>query len=113
MGRVTSHTLIDATASLSTDWTSDSIPLSYMDGYSIQLVFTGVALEGTFWLEVSADPTSPTNWSLFKNSEQLIAEGGDHVWNVADAGHNFVRVCWTNVAGTGSLTSAKWTAKGV
>lgn len=92
--------------------------------YSIQLVFSGTPV-GSWKLQVSNDPgritansesgkyTGVTNWTDLTGSAQSITEAGDHTWNAKGTGYLWVRVVWTRVSGTGTLTSARQNVKGV
>lgn len=114
----TSATSLGASANLSAIW------LGHVCNYSIQLVFTGTPV-GTFKLQCSNDAGSPnagsaatlatgvTNWTDVADSSQSITTAGDMVWNVSNAGYNFVRVVYTRDSSTGSLTSARINTKGV
>lgn len=121
--RVGSDTLIDASVNLATPWTSEAVWLGHVTGFSIQLVFSG-APEGSWRLQASNDAgqsnaptealqsTNITNWTLIEDSSQLVAESGDHTWNVQSPGYRWVRVQWLPTAGSGSLTSARFSTKG-
>lgn len=97
--------------------------LGHICNYSVQLVFTGSPV-GTFSLQCSNDPGMPdggqtpqarsvTNWTVITGSSQAISAAGNIVWNVENAGYNWVRVHYVVTSGTGSLTSARANVKGV
>ena len=113
--RVANDTIIpDGSPTLGGDWTSESLPLEHIAMFSIQLEFDGTP-SGAFILECSNDDDNkePTNWTLIEGSTQSISEAGDHTWNVEDSAFNWVRVRWIYSAGTGTLNSARFNAKGV
>jgi hypothetical protein len=99
------------------------IYLGHIAHYAIQLIFTG-SPNGNFKLQVSNDPGSPfkagdsakysgvTNWTDMANSSFTITAAGDVMWDVQNAGHLWVRVVWTAVSGSGTLTSAIANLKG-
>lgn len=117
MSRMSNDTLISAPVDLSANWTSEAIPLLFLDTYSIICIFSGVPILGVLHLEISNDPpnVTPTNWITFENSQQTISAAGDHTWNIRSAGHNFVRVLWTPDGGgsSGTLDYCRFNAKGV
>lgn len=97
--------------------------LGHICNYSIQLVFTGSPV-GAFKLQGSDDPGGPnntsgsqdanvTNWTDITSSSQAISAAGNIMWDVSNAGYNFVRVVYTVTSGTGTLTSARINVKGV
>lgn len=109
---------------MSTDFELRPIWLGHICNYSIQLVFTG-SPNGTFKLQCSNDPGAPNggvstnqaldvvNWTDILDSDQLITAAGNHVWQVENAGYNWVRVVYTAAAGSGSLDVARVNVKGV
>lgn len=120
--RIGSDSLIDASIDLSSPWTSSAIWVGHVNQYSIQLVFDGMP-EGTWRLQASADKGNDAateaymsvgvqNWTTVEGSSQLIDEAGDHAWNVSESGYRWVRVQWLPSAGTGNLTSARYSTKG-
>ncbi len=93
--------------------------------YAIQLVATGSPV-GTFKLQASSDQGGPTNsqnsivfsdqvvnWTDIADSSQAIAAAGNLMWTVQNPGYQWVKVVYTRTSGTGSLTSARVTTKGV
>lgn len=97
--------------------------LGHICNYSIQLVFTGSPV-GAFKLQGSDDPGQAnggqtpqakgvTNWTDITSSSQSVSAAGNIMWDVANAGYNWVRVAYTVTSGTGTLTSARANVKGV
>lgn len=110
---------------LSAGFNLDPIWLGHAMDFSIQLVFTGTPA-GTFKLQASADKGTSTkgegfydlnstlgNWTDIDCSDQILTEAGDHMWTGQDLGFRWVRVVWTPTGGSGSLTSAQFSTKGV
>jgi hypothetical protein len=107
---------------LSSSFTSTPVLLAHIVNYSIQLVFDGT-LDGIFSLQVSNDEgqisqapaidyQGVNNWTDVTGSSQIIAEGGDHTWEVSNSGTRWVRFVWTTTGSTGTLTSAIFNVKG-
>ena len=92
---------------------------------AIQIVFTGTAPTGTFKLQASCDKGNPkassetqqyagvSNWTDVSSSSQAVTDAGNLLWNIADPGYQWVRVVWTRASGTGNITVARCTTKGV
>lgn len=104
---------------LSSNWTSEAMPLEHIVQFTIQLVFTGT-MTGCFYLECSSESfdlrksnKTPTKWTKIEGSTQNITEGGDHTWNVEDVGFAWVRIQWENTSSSGTLSSAQINAKGM
>lgn len=119
--RLTNDTLITAPVDFSAPWTSEAIWCGTQHAASITLIFSGTP-EGTLRLECSNDKgqegtgalyaAGVTNWTIIEGSSQLIDEAGDHTWAVADISWRWLRARWIPSAGSGSLTSARFNAKG-
>lgn len=111
---------------LSSSWDSNAIWLGHISCYAIQLVFSGTP-DGTFKLQASNDQGNPPtagsgeqehgvdNWTDITDSSQAVSMAGNHMWDVQNAGYNWVRVVWTaNGTGTSpSLDTARAYVKGV
>ena len=124
--RIANENLLDASGavSLASNQTLRPVYLGHIINYSIQLVFTG-SPTGTFKLQASNDPGRPSgasdtevqiglsNWTDIADSTQAISAAGDHTWTVENAGYSWVRVVYTFGSGSGSLTSARCTVKGL
>lgn len=123
--RIANNSLIEDPVSMDASFILMPLFLGSIIDYSIQLVFTGAPM-GSFKLQCSNDPapnmTMPQvivqyenviNWTDVKDSEQVISEAGDHLWNVQDCGYQWVRVVYTNTLGTGSLVDARFNIKGL
>jgi len=100
------------------------IYLGHIADFSIQLIFSGSPV-GSFKLQASNDAgrisansepnqyAAVTNWTDILGSSQSITASGDHTWTGKGAGYLWVRVVYTRVSGTGTLTSARSNLKGV
>jgi hypothetical protein len=103
---------------------SEPIWLGHIANYNIQLVFTGNP-SGNFKLQISNDAGNPNapkeadrnfkieNWTDMADSGQTISAAGNHSYEVQNAGHRWVRLVWTATSGSGTITSARFNAKGV
>lgn len=113
MSRWFNDTLLpNGAESLADDWQSEAIHLQFLNQYSIQLVFTGTPT-GSWYLETSDDQREPTNWSVLTGSSQAITEAGNHTWHVRSAAYTWLRVRYQRASGSGSLTVANITGKGI
>lgn len=122
--RISGDTLIDAPVDLSQPWTSPAIWIGHISMFSIRVEWTGTPL-GVFYLEGSTDPGNPNaqsavqqysgveNWTTVQDSEQAVNTDGNHMWNHRAPGWFWVRVVWDPTSGSGSLTKARFSAKGV
>lgn len=99
---------------------SSAVPLERIEGFSVQAIMAGtgsVGVTGSFKLQASLDRAtnvnakniSLSNWTDVSGSSASIAvaPNASHsvVWNVSQAYYPFVRVHYTNTAGSGSLTA--------
>ena len=108
---------------MTSTFNSKPVWLGHICNYSIQLVFTGTPA-GSFKLQASndiGDPTaageankyaSVTTWTDIEGSSEVISAPGNHMWNVENAGYNWVRLVWTLTSSTGTLTTARAYVKG-
>jgi hypothetical protein len=122
--RIKNEEIDFASMDLAASITSNPISVEHIVNYAIQLVFTGSPV-GTFKLQASLDEGRPssssessrsfkiTNWTDIANSSQAISAAGDIMYNVENAGYNWVRVVYTRSSGTGTLTVARANVKGV
>lgn len=122
--KIFNEPLITAPQDMSASFELPPVYLANIVNYSIQLEFTG-APTGTYSLQCSNDHgkavlpgkidqyNAVNNWTEIKGSAQDISEAGDHTWNVENAGYLWVRVVYAPDSGTGSLSSARVTVKGV
>lgn len=122
--KISTIPVIEAPVDMSSSIETLGVYVGNIVNYSIQLVFTGSPV-GSFKLQMSADPTSYVtstkttqledvlNWTDVTESVQAITEAGDHMWNVQNCGNTWTRVVYTPVSGSGSLTVANFTVKGV
>lgn len=102
----------------------DPIWTAHVLDFSIQLIFDGTPA-GEFKLQASSDKGTSTqgegfydlrnlgNWTDIECSNQLISEAGDHMWMGTNVGFRWVRVVWTPSGGSGNLTSAQFSTKGL
>jgi hypothetical protein len=122
--KIINEPIITSQVSLVSDIALDTIYLGNIVNFSIQLVFTGT-FTGTFYLQCSNDAGKPlnpgkiaqtdtiVNWTDVTGSAQAVINAGNHTWNIENVGYLWVRVAYTHGTGTGALTSARFTAKGV
>lgn len=121
--RVGSDSFIDTAEDWSTAWISPALSLRHVVNYSIQLGWTGT-LNGMLKLQLSNDygntdnggtlaATELPHWTDITGSEQLVAGAGDHSWQVQNAGYLWVRAVWAPASGTGNLTNARFSTKGM
>jgi hypothetical protein len=81
------------------------------DRYAIQADYTGT-FSGSLKLQVSNDEAdSVTNWVDLTGSDIAITSAGSYIWNVKQVGYRAVRVVYTYVSGSVTL-SLSFTAKG-
>ena len=121
--RVANDEILSAPVDLSSNFSSNAIFLGHVDRYAIQLLFTG-SPTGTFKLQASNDIGEAqktteagrgllvTTWTDIVGSDQAISAAGNHMWCSSVAPYRWVRVVWTNSAGSGSLTSIRLNTKG-
>lgn len=124
--RVKNENLLDISGpvDLASNANLPAVWLGHIANYSIQLVFTGTP-NGNFTLQASNDQgsinsagaaqqvTNIENWTTVADSAIVVSAAGDAMWTVENAGYNWVRVVWTAVGGSGSLTSARCYVKGI
>lgn len=92
--------------------------LHHLQGYSVQASYGTIGasgVTGSFKLQASNDRsttnfTNPnqqlTNWTDITGTTQAIQASGSNntvMWNVGGAYYSFVRLVYTNTAGSGSL----------
>ena len=82
----------------------DSAPvdLGEQKEYSIQVTFVGGTAAGTLSLEASNDSTT---FATVADSDQIIAGGAPHVYNVGNAGYRFFRLHWERSGGSDTMTA--------
>jgi hypothetical protein len=114
----------DGAEAMATSFNLEPTWLGHICNFSIQLVFTGSPV-GTFSLQCSDDPgVGPSvnlppssegviHWTDIADSAQAISAAGNHSYNFQNAGFTWVRLVWTAISGSGSLTSARINIKGV
>lgn len=121
--RIVNDSLIDSSANLGQSWTSPAINLSHIINYSIQLSWTGSPV-GVLKLQCSNDKpagldtvtsgaVNVSTWTDIADSDQIVNAAGNHTWQAPSVGYMWVRVVWTPTSGTGTLVTARFTAKGV
>jgi len=109
---------------LTSNIVSDAVYLGHIANFSIQAVFTGTVIDGTFTLQASNDEgpnnvhdknqASITNWTTIGGSDQDIVAAGDHLYNVVNCGYRWVRLVWTDSASSdGDITVARFNVKGI
>lgn len=95
--------------SLGGNVTSAAQNVKDVNSYGIQISTTG-SPNGLFKLQVSLDEGSPrgesaTNWDDLENSQVYVNQAGSHSWNVNEAMYNWVRLVYTRVSGSGTLSA--------
>lgn len=112
--------IIAAGKSMASSFNSDVIPLKEMSVYFIQIFWSGSPV-GSWSVQVSGDVgqqnpdgtwTGITNWSTYSSSSQSITAAGDIVYKITTASEKFARIAYTSVSGSGSVTTARYNAKG-
>lgn len=114
----------DVPISMGASFVSDPIYLGHIVNFSIQVIFTGTPT-GNFVLQYSNDEgysdkvlnkfssEGVVNWTTDSDSAAPVTAAGDVFWDVQNVGARWVRVQWTQTAGTGSVTVARCQVKGV
>ena len=107
---------------LTLPFNSSAFLIEHIYGYSVQVSFSGV-FAGTFKIQTSNDVGNtpnqvPTHWNDLANSSAAVvagAYGGEAgiMWNVERSFYRWFRIVYTPTSGTGTLTSATMTIKGV
>lgn len=105
--RVSGDTIINA-ANMTGTINSEAIWLQSIYAYAIQASWTGTPT-GDLSLEVSSDvtndPASVATWTTYTGTSQSTAgAAGNHMWDVTEAGHKWVRVKYVHTSGSGTLT---------
>lgn len=67
--------------------------------FAVQVTFTGT-LAGTLTLQASLDKVV---WVDVKDSDQVVAAGDSHIWDVQSAGYQYVRASWAYASGAGTI----------
>jgi len=104
--------------------TSAAIYLGHIANFSIQAVFTGATIDGSFKLQSSNDAgpnnvheknqATIVNWTDVGNTNQAIVAAGDHMYNIQNCGYRWVRLVWTDSASAaGTITVARFNVKGI
>lgn len=115
---------IEVPFSMGSSFTTDPIYLGHIVNFSIQVIFTGTPT-GNFVLQYSNDEgysdkvlnkfssEGVVNWTTDSDSAATVTAAGDVLWDVQNVGARWVRVQWTQTAGTGSVMVARCQVKGV
>ena len=82
--------IIDSPVTVNTDFTSDSIDISWREGeFSVQVVYdNGSSVDMDLILEVSGDNV---NFSPME-TQNVTDNDGSHIWDVPGTGTSFLRV---------------------
>lgn len=100
------NTAIVTEGDMSGSLTSTPINLDHIKMYAIQaVVSSGTSPSGALTLEASCDPsnTTPSTWTEIGNTSQTVTADGSFLWNVENAGYNWVRLVYTRTSGSGTL----------
>lgn len=111
-----SNVQILTNADMSSTVTSIGTNLISIYAYSIQAVWTGgTAPNGTFSLQGSNDPgdngsgqgvSQPTNWTnIIGSSQSISGTPGNILFDVVECSYRWVRLIYTPVSGSGTLTA--------
>lgn len=104
MSKISRQFTLESGRSVAATGFSPAIEVSQDDGYSIAVVFTGLATgaSGTVTLQVSLDDT---NFANYASGNQNYSSGTSTLtWEVTSKRHRFARMAWTAVA-SGSGTA--------
>jgi hypothetical protein len=99
-------------------FTSKSLKIDNIFGYSIQCVFTGNPM-GMLSLRGSSDSVqlsmSPQNWDTINGSSQAITNSGTTTYNVVGAFYNYVQIIYSDTSGGTAIGSCTITgnSKGI
>lgn len=102
--------------SLGATLNSSTIDMNQYFGGSIQAVWTGASVDGTFKLQISNDivrvtpstgdvGTEIVNWTDYTGSSTTAAGAGDFMWNMVYSNFRWVRLVFTRTSGTGTLNA--------
>lgn len=113
------NTAIYTNVSLGADAASSIINLTNQSLWSVQLVWTGGTVDGTFKIQVSNDAgkleagviDGVTNWDDYPNSTSTASGAGTLTYNAWIAGYRWARVYFTRASGTGTV-NGRVNAKG-
>jgi hypothetical protein len=118
--RIANQQLLPAGTVVTTSLITKAIWLGHISDYAIQFVFSasncnfklqGSCDEGNQNAQAqTAEEAKVTNWSDIASSTVTVTGAGDVLYNIQNAGYNWVRVV---ITGTCTLTSARFNVKGV
>lgn len=127
--RISNQPLITATVAATAGYATKAIWLGHIANYAIQLVYSASACD--FKLQASCDAGDPngqtqaeyeariTNWTDITSSVTASQGSGSLIYNIQNCGYNWVRVVVAvgtvagTLAGTATITSARFNVKGV
>lgn len=104
-------------STLSADRSSDPMHVGTQYNIAVQVtVVKDSSIDGDFKLQVSCDEELPgataaqraagvSNWTDLPASSQEILDSGTLVWNISNIGFEYIRIVYTRVSGSGSVTA--------
>lgn len=110
-GLVTSNRIL---TDMSTTINGPAMGLEQSLHFSFMVKWTGTPT-GTFKLQASNDiDATVTDWEDIPGSSVAVAgAAGQQVWNYTNAPFRFVRLVYTATSGSGTLSKALFSAKGI
>lgn len=87
--------------SMATTITGSSFNIATYGTVAVQAVYSG-SPNGTLKLQCSNDNS---NWSDISGASSSVSSAGNTVFNLTDAGYAFIRLIYTFVSGSGSLSA--------
>ena len=110
--------------SMGSSFISDPQNLFSVYAYSIQVVWSGGSSpSGTFTLQGSNDPgnsnlilqdSPPVNWTTISNSGIVVTgTPGDILYDVTECSYRWVRLVYTYMSGSATISDAQINIKGV
>ena len=95
---------IIASNSAVTSQTSRSRDLGDNKIFAVHVKFTGADVVGTLTLEASSTDID-ADYTTVDGSSVAVTASANHVYNVSNAGYQFVRVRWVYTSGTGDISA--------
>ena len=93
-------TLVSA-QSMGATFTSSSIPMKYYYAVSLQAVWTGGTVDGTWRILISNDDVT---YSALTGSDSVASGAGDFYWDLTQTTAGFVKITYIRNGGTGTAS---------